>query len=128
MLVFYKDSFFQLQNESHTNATDFVFETIITGADLASSTVQQDSFGQNFVVAFELKEEAADIFEDYTGTHRGQFLTIVLDKQVVSSPRINDVIRDTGSITGDFTLEDAQKLALQLQLLLVSFHLISLKK
>jgi protein-export membrane protein SecD len=33
----------------------------------------------------------------------------------VSSPRINDVIRDTGSITGDFTLEDAQKLALQLR-------------
>jgi protein-export membrane protein SecD len=101
--------------ESQDVLTDFVFETIITGADLASSTVQQDSFGQNFVVAFELKEEAADIFEDYTGTHRGQFLTIVLDKQVVSSPRINDVIRDTGSITGDFTLEDAQRLALQLR-------------
>ena len=95
--------------------TEVVFETVITGADLSSSTVQQGSLGQNFVVAFELNEDAADIFEEYTSTHRGQFLTIVLDKQVVSSPRINDAIRDTGTITGDFTLEDAQKLALQLR-------------
>jgi protein-export membrane protein SecD len=45
----------------------------------------------------------------------GQFLTIILDKQVISSPRINDVISDEGSITGDFTLESAQNLALQLR-------------
>ena len=101
--------------ESLPVITEVIFETIITGADLASSTVQQDSFGQSFLVAFELKEEAADIFEEYTSTNRGQFLTIVLDKQVVSSPRINDVIRDTGTITGDFNVEEAQRLALQLR-------------
>lgn len=91
------------------------FDTILTGAGIETATVQQDSFGQTFIVAFELKPEAATIFEEFTGANRGQFLTIVLDKQVISSPRINDVISDAGSITGDFTLEEAQKLALQLR-------------
>jgi protein-export membrane protein SecD len=91
------------------------FETILTGSELDSATVQPDSLGQSFHVGFELKPEAAAIFEEYTRTHVGQFLTIILDKQVISSPRINDVISDEGSITGDFTLESAQNLALQLR-------------
>lgn len=90
------------------------YETVLTGAGLDSATVQSDSFN-NYLVAFDLTAEGSDVFEQFTGSHQGQFLTIVLDKQVISSPRIESAISDAGSITGDFTLEEAQNLALQLQ-------------
>ncbi len=90
------------------------YESILTGAGIKSATVQSDGFN-NYFVAFELEPDASIIFENFTGSHQGQFLTIVLDKQVISSPRIESAISDTGSITGNFTLEEAQNLALQLR-------------
>ncbi len=90
------------------------FETILTGAGLREANTETDSFG-NFFVSFRLTPEAGDAFAEYTSANIGNFLTIVLDKQVISSPRINAVIEDAGTITGDFTLEEAQKLALQLR-------------
>lgn len=91
------------------------FETVITGEGLRSATSQPAGLGRTYMVAFELEPEAAVIFEDFTRANEGRFLTIVLDKQVVSSPQISSVISDAGTITGDFTLEEAQQLALQLR-------------
>jgi protein-export membrane protein SecD len=91
------------------------FATVITGADLKSATVIQGQLGTGFEVAFELTPAGAEIFEAYTASHQGEFLTIVLDKQVISSPRISAVISDQGTITGNFTLQEAQQLALQLR-------------
>ncbi|MGH2537810.1 MAG: protein translocase subunit SecD [Candidatus Promineifilaceae bacterium] len=90
------------------------YETIMTGSGLQSASATSDQFNQYFV-SFELTEGAADRFEAYTREHLGEFLTIVLDKQVVSSPQINGVIREAGEISGQFTLEEAQQLALQLR-------------
>jgi protein-export membrane protein SecD len=90
------------------------YETILTGASLAEAGVDSSRFNE-FFVTFQMTPEGADIFEQYTGSHIGQFLTIVLDKQVVSSPRINDAIGERGSISGNFTVEEAQTLALQLR-------------
>jgi protein-export membrane protein SecD len=90
------------------------YETVITGADLRQASSQTNNFGE-FYVSFALQPEAADLFEKYTRENIGSFLTIVLDKQVVSSPRINAAISDQGSITGNFTLDEAQHLALQLR-------------
>lgn len=90
------------------------YETILTGAGLDSATVQSDSFN-NYIVAFDLTPEGSELFEQFTAANVGNFLTIVLDKQVISSPRIESTISDQGSITGNFTLEEAQNLALQLR-------------
>lgn len=91
-----------------------VFETIMTGANLASSSVVADQTNQP-LVAFTFDEEGGEIFGDYTARNIGNFLTIVLDKQVVSSPRIQAVISRQGTITGDFTAEEASTLSLQLR-------------
>ncbi|HET6445298.1 MAG TPA: protein translocase subunit SecD [candidate division Zixibacteria bacterium] len=91
------------------------FNTVLTGDGLRSATSRPSGLGRSYSVGFELEPEAAAIFEEYTRSHQGQFLTIVLDKRVISSPQINSVISDSGSITGDFTLEEAQHLALQLR-------------
>ena len=89
------------------------YPTVLTGDKLASATAGSGQFGE-FFVSFEMTPEGADLLEAHTSTHVGQFLTIVLDKRVISSPTINDVLSDSGQITGQFTLEEAQTLALQL--------------
>jgi protein-export membrane protein SecD len=90
------------------------YETVLTGAGLRNAGVESDGLG-GYYVTFSLTPEAGEIFGDYTRQNIGRFLTIVLDKQVVSSPSIEAVIEDSGSITGNFTLEDAQQLATQLR-------------
>ncbi len=91
------------------------FETILTGADLEEAHTELGGFNQ-YYVAFTLKNEAEELFANYTREHIGQFLTIVLDKQVISSPQIESAITGgQGSITGQFTSEDATRLALQLR-------------
>ncbi|MCA9959005.1 MAG: protein translocase subunit SecD [Chloroflexota bacterium] len=91
------------------------FETILTGAGLQSAAVQTTNFGETYV-SFALNADAADIFAEFTRNNVGRYLTIVLDKQVISSPRINSVIDEgRGSITGNFTFDEASKLALQLR-------------
>ena len=91
-----------------------VYETVLTGAALRNATAQADQFGQTFV-AFEMTPEGGEILEQHTAANIGRFLTIVLDKQVISSPRIEAAIGQEGTITGQFTLEEAQNLALQLR-------------
>jgi protein-export membrane protein SecD len=90
------------------------YETVLTGVAIREAHSETSQLGESYV-AFTLQPDEADYFADYTRAHIGDFLTIVLDKQVISSPRIQAEINDQGSITGQFTLEEAQKLALQLR-------------
>jgi len=92
-----------------------VYHTIMTGKDLKQVAVSQDQLGQ-YVVQFELTPEGAKIFGDHTAANIGKYLTIVLDKRVVSSPVINSAIPDgSGIVQGNFTSETANALAVQLR-------------
>jgi protein-export membrane protein SecD len=96
--------------------TDRVFATVLTGAHLNSAIVQRDEQTGQFMIAFELNEAGAAIFEEYTGRNIGNFLSIVLDKEIISSPVIQSQIPGgTGVIQGDFTLEEARQLEVQLR-------------
>jgi len=67
-------------------------------------------------VNFVLKDDGAKIFADHTTNNTNKFLTIVLDKQVISSPIIRTPITEgQGSISGGFTRETANALAVQLR-------------
>ena len=90
------------------------FTTILTGAGLREAAVDTDQLGQYFV-NFELTEEGGVIFGQHTAANQGRYLTIVLDKEVISSPVISAAISDRGTISGAFTLEEAQRLATQLR-------------
>lgn len=93
-----------------------VFHTVMTGSDLANAFVTTDPSGLNYVVAFELTEEGGLIFADYTAKHVGGILGILLDGQLISSPRISEAITGgSGTITGEFTPEEANQLAVQLR-------------
>ena len=92
-----------------------VFHTIMTGTDLKNVVVSTDELGEP-EVNFELNSEGAKLFSDFTSSHIGDVLAIVLDKKVISSPRIQTAITDgKGRITGNFTLETANQLAVQLR-------------
>ncbi|MGB5844209.1 MAG: protein translocase subunit SecD [Anaerolineales bacterium] len=92
-----------------------VWETIMTGDTIENVQVSRDPSGQ-YVIQFRLNSEGAQIFADYTTQHVGEYLGIVLDKTVISAPVVNEPIKEgEGVISGAFTLESANNLAIQLR-------------
>jgi preprotein translocase subunit SecD len=77
-----------------------VYETIVSGADLKNAYVTTGNTGMNQVVGFELQGDASSKFFQYTSSHLGQPMSIVIDKQVISSPTINGAISTQGIIEG----------------------------
>jgi len=110
--------FVTASDDTETESVDAdqqVYHTVMTGAAIKQVGVTTDAVG-NILVAFELKPDGADIFRDYTTANVGKILAIVLDKEVISIPRIEGPIPSgNGSISGNFTSETAHNLAVQLQ-------------
>jgi preprotein translocase subunit SecD len=71
---------------------------------------------KGYVVVIEWDSEGAYLFEKITERNLNKPLAIFLDNQLISAPRVQDVIRagQAGYIEGQFTLDEAQKLAIQL--------------
>ncbi len=93
-----------------------VFHTVMTGAELASVNVSQDTLASKYLINFVLKSDGSKVFADHTTANRGKFLAILLDKQVISAPIINDAITGgQGQISGNFTYESANAFAIQLR-------------
>lgn len=94
--------------------TEPVYHTVLTGAGLKSAAVTTGTTG--IEIAFDFHPEAAKVFGDYTTANVGKILTIVLDGRVISSPRIDGAITGgSGVITGQFTAQEANELAIQLR-------------
>ena len=94
---------------------DGVFKTILTGADLKTAGVSASQLGAP-EINFQLLDNGAKVFADYTAQHVGDVLAIVLDNTVLSAPVIQSAIPDgQGRITGKFNLEEANSLAIQMR-------------
>ena len=95
--------------------TPTVWHTVMTGADLRTAAASTDELG-GFIVQFELTPVGAATFANYTANNVGNILAIVLDKEVISAPQIQSEIPDgRGFVQGNFTLEEANNLAVQLR-------------
>ena len=95
-----------------------VYHTVMAGTSLATVEVTAGSTvgTTGYVINFTLKPDASSSFGDYTGSHIGQTLAIVLDKKVISAPTINAKIdKGQGYIEGSFTSDSANALAIQLR-------------
>jgi preprotein translocase subunit SecD len=66
-------------------------------------------------VTFFLTAPGAEKFGAATGANVGKHLAIILDNRVQSAPSIHERITDQGQITGNFTAEEANDLALVLR-------------
>lgn len=92
-----------------------VYHTVMIGSAIQTVGTQIDNFGESEVV-FTLNAEGTRIFADYTSANVGSYLAIVLDKEVISAPRVAGAITSgSGSISGSFTLESASNLATTLR-------------
>jgi preprotein translocase subunit SecD len=109
-------------------------EVLFTGEEIAAARPAFDTTqGNRLAVGFDLKPEGSRKFAQYTSQHIDEFFAIVLDDLVVSAPFIQGAITTgTGQISGDFTVEEQNRLvttlrfgALPLQLREVSFTEIS---
>jgi preprotein translocase subunit SecD len=68
------------------------------------------------VVSLEFNQTGAKKFFEITSKNIGKHFAVVLDKEVITAPRMQVAIRDGKSIiTGNFTLSDANELALLLR-------------
>jgi preprotein translocase subunit SecD len=86
----------------------------VTGRDLRNARPTLDEFNTP-AVSFSLNSEGAVKFGRVTGENIGRYLAIVLDNQVMSAPRIDGQIEREGRITGTFTPQEANDLALVLR-------------
>ncbi len=91
-----------------------IFETAMTGDVLSSALAAPDQFN-NWQINFGLTSEGSTIFFNYTSSHIGQPMAIVLDGYVLSAPTINAAISDSGVISGQFTQQEAESLAIQMR-------------
>jgi protein-export membrane protein SecD len=104
------------------SAPAYVYPTVLAGIHLKGANAYRDPNTGQFGIQFELTDEGAQLFSDFTTAHADYdqqplyYLSIVLDKEVISSPHIKSPIPEgQGVIEGSFTLEEAQKLAIQLR-------------
>ena len=92
-----------------------IYNTVITGRELDTVNVTLDQYGKP-EIQFSLKPQGTIDFATFTSRNVGRYLAIVLDKRVISCPRIQNAIPDGRvRITGNFTLEEARSLVIQLQ-------------
>ena len=97
------------------NNGEIIYHTIMTGTAIQNVAAKTDALGK-FIVAFDLDADGTKVFRDYTSNNINSFLAIVLDKEVISIPRVSTAIPNgSGSISGNFTLETANHLATTLR-------------
>jgi protein-export membrane protein SecD len=97
-----------------------VNKPLFDGTAVSSASIGSDQNGRR-TVDFALRSEAAQIFEQFTRDHRGEYFAVVLDGKVITAPVINDAIpgglvqiSQTGSI-GGYPLREAQNLVTVLE-------------
>lgn len=89
--------------------------TVLKGTDLKDAREQTTQNNQN-EVAIEFTDEGAQKFADLTSANVGRTISILLDGEVLTAPRVNEPI--TGGkavITGSRNLEEAHNLAVLLR-------------
>jgi preprotein translocase subunit SecD len=89
-------------------------QPVIRGTDLRDARTAVDST-ERPVTTFNLTADAAARFQKYTAANIGKPSAIVLDGEILSVPRIEDVIRDSGEIRGAKTVQEAEDLAVELR-------------
>jgi preprotein translocase subunit SecD len=89
---------------------------VVTGMDMRNAQASRGQLGgTNYQIDFQLTPGGAVRFGDATGKHVGDNLAIVMNNEVRSAPTINSQITDRGQITGGFTQQSAEDLALVLR-------------
>ncbi len=89
--------------------------TDVTGGDIKSAAVVFDSTTGKPSIEIVFTEEGGKKFAELTKRNIGKPLPILLDEYPISSPVVqNEIPNGQGRITGDFSLQEAKQLAIQI--------------
>src|SRR3989454_239891 len=89
---------------------------IINGSELRSAAATQaQGGGDSYQITFALKPGGADKFGTWTGANINEYMGVVLNDEVKSIAYIKGQIHDQGEISGRFTKQSADDLALTLR-------------
>lgn len=86
------------------------------GNDLADAQPVLDRNTREPILTFRFNTTGAQAFARFTSENVGRPIAIVLDDAVLSAPVIREpILGGSGQVSGDFTLESAKELAVQLR-------------
>jgi len=89
---------------------------IVDGSELRNaSAVQTRGGAEEYAIAFSLKPAGAEKFGAWTGAHINEYMGVVLNDEVKSIAYIKSQIFDQGEISGRFSKQSAEDLALTLR-------------
>jgi len=89
---------------------------VVSGEDLVDAQPGFDSRTNEPVITFRFNQSGARKFGRFTKNHVGLPFAIVLDNKVLSAPVIREpILGGSGQISGNFTVESANNLAIQLR-------------
>jgi preprotein translocase subunit SecD len=102
-------------SELGSEAEPGINPTNLTGADIKSAEVTFDSTNGQPAVGLQFTDEGAQKFAEITERNVGKPLPILLDESPISSPVVQEkIVGGQASIRGDFTVEQAKNLAIQI--------------
>jgi preprotein translocase subunit SecD len=88
---------------------------VVDGSELRNASATQSRGSSDYQIAFSFKPSGAEKFGAWTGANINQYMGVVLNDQVKSIAYIKSQIFDQGEISGRFTKESADDLALTLR-------------
>jgi preprotein translocase subunit SecD len=88
---------------------------VVDGNELRTASATQGQGGADYQISFALKPTGAQKFGAWTGANINEYMGVVLNDEVRSIAYIQSQIFDSGQISGKFTKESAEDLALILR-------------
>jgi preprotein translocase subunit SecD len=93
----------------------YYISTTLTGKYLKKAEVTFDQTSGKPMISLQFNDEGAKLFEDLTSKNVGKQLAIYIDNALISAPVVQEKIAGgNAQISGTFTVDEAKKLALNL--------------
>jgi len=109
---------YKIYPSAEEGRSDYVLQEqpVVAGEDLVEAQSSLNQTDARHVILFRFNQSGARKFGKFTSENIGQPFAIVLDGKVLSAPIIRSaILGGSGEISGDFSAETANKLAIQLR-------------
>lgn len=104
------------EEEGYQSAYVLQEVAVVQGDDLVDAQPAFDQQTSAPIITFRFNQSGARKFGNFSKTHVGEPFAIVLDDKVISAPVIREaILGGSGQISGNFTVESANNLAIQLR-------------
>jgi preprotein translocase subunit SecD len=84
---------------------------LLDGSAVAEASYRHDAEQNAWVINLSFTSAGRKLWAEFTGAHDGDYVAIVVDGQVISSPKINGRIDGDTEINASFTEQTARDLA-----------------